>query len=114
TTIWDAYQMRGNQNNENDNKEIALKIANLRMQKAQLLGYKNHAEYVLEESMEKTPDAVNDLLMKLWKPALNKAKQEASDIQSLKKEEVINEDVINVEWRYYEEKIRKECNNVIE
>lgn len=108
TTIWDAYQMRGNQNNENDNKEIALKIANLRMQKAQLLGYKNHAEYVLEESMAKTPDAVNDLLMKLWKPALNKAKQEASDIQSLMRKDGINEDVTPADWRYYAEKIRKE------
>ncbi|WCM42115.1 M3 family metallopeptidase [Flavobacterium sp. CBA20B-1] len=107
-TIWNAYQMRGNQNNENDNKENVLKIANLRMQKAQLLGYKNHAEYVLAESMAKTPDAVNKLLMKLWEPALNKAKQEATDIQSLMRQEGLNEDVSPADWRYYAEKIRKE------
>lgn len=107
-TIWNAYQLRGNQNNGNDNKANVLKIANLRMQKAQLLGYKNHAEYVLEESMAKTPDAVTNLLLKLWEPALNKAKTEASDIQELMRKEGINEDVTPADWRYYSEKIRKE------
>lgn len=107
-TIWNAYQIRGNQNNDKDNKNFALKMANLRMQKAQLLGYKNHAEYVLEESMAKTPEAVNNLLTKLWEPALKKAQEEASDIQSLMRAEGINEDVTPADWRYYAEKIRKE------
>ena len=113
-TIWNAYQVRGNQNNGNDNKENVLKIANLRMQKAQLLGYKNHAEYVLEESMAKNPDAVTTLLMKLWQPALSKAKQEATDIQALMRKEGINEDVAPADWRYYAEKIRKERYNLDE
>lgn len=113
-TIWNAYQVRGNQNNGNDNKENTLKIANLRMQKAQLLGYKNHAAYVLEESMAKNPDAVNALLMKLWTPAVNKAKQEATDIQALMRKEGINEDVTPADWRYYAEKIRKERYNLDE
>lgn len=107
-TIWNAYQIRGNQNNDKDNKNFALKMANLRMQKAQLLGYKNHAEYVLEESMAKTPEAVNNLLTKLWEPAQKKAQEEASDIQSLMRTEGINEDVTPADWRYYAEKIRKE------
>ncbi len=113
-TIWNAYQVRGNQNNGNDNKENVLKITNLRMQKAQLLGYKNHAEYVLEESMAKNPEAVNTLLMKLWAPAVNKAKQEATDIQALMRKEGINEDVAPADWRYYAEKIRKERYNLDE
>lgn len=107
-TIWDAYQLRGNNNNKNDNKENVLKIAQLRMQKAQLLGYKNHAEYVLEESMAKTPDAVESLLLKLWTPALEKAKREASDIQEMMRKDGIQEDVTPADWRYYAEKIRKE------
>lgn len=113
-TIWNAYQVRGNQNNGNDNKENILKIANLRMQKAQLLGYKNHAEYVLEESMAKTPDAVNNILMKLWKPAVEKAKKEATDIQEMMRKEGLNEDVTPADWRYYAEKIRKERYNLDE
>lgn len=113
-TMLNAYQMRGNQNNESDNKDIALKIANLRMQKAQLLGYKNHAEYVLEESMAKNPEAVNNILMKLWTPALEKAKKEATDIQEMMRKEGINEDVTPADWRYYTEKIRKERFNLDE
>ena len=84
------------------------------MLKAQLLGYKNHAEYVLEESMAKNPDAVNNLLTKLWQPALKKAQKEASDIQSLMRAEGINEDVSPADWRYYAEKIRKERYNLDE
>lgn len=113
-TMLNAYQMRGNQNNGNDNKEITLKLVNLRMLKAQLLGYKNHAEYVLEESMAKNPDAVNNILMKLWTPALEKAKKEATDIQEMMRKEGINEDVTPADWRYYTEKIRKERYNLDE
>ena len=112
--IWNAYQMRGNQDNNADNKQNALKIANLRLQKAQLLGYPNHAAYVLEESMAKTPDAVNNLLMKLWAPALNKAKAEASDIQEMMRKEGLTMDATPADWRFYAEKIRKERYNLDE
>src|SRR5690606_32835670 len=95
------------QNNDKDNKEFALKMANLRMQKARLLGYENHAAYVLEESMAKTPSAVNNLLSKLWAPALKKAQEEATDIQSLMRADGITENVTPADWRYYAEKIRK-------
>lgn len=107
-TIWNAYQKRGNNDNANDNKEIAKQIANLRMEKAQLLGYKNHAEYVLEESMAKNPENVNALLNKLWTPALEKAKVETADIAAMMRKEGINENVTPADWRYYAEKIRKE------
>src|SRR5690606_6482468 len=79
--IWDAYQKRGNNDNDSDNKEILTKIANLRLEKAKLLGYSSHAAYVLEESMAANPTNVYQLLNKLWAPAINKAKVEAADIQ---------------------------------
>src|SRR5690606_7145171 len=79
--MWDAYQMRGNNGNANDNKETLLKTANLRLEKAKLLGYPSHAAYVLEEAMALNPNNVYDLLNKLWTPALAKAKIEAADIQ---------------------------------
>src|SRR5690606_1858605 len=99
---------RGNQNNDKDDKNNAPKMANLRMQKPQLLAYKNQAEYVSAESMPKTPAPVNKGLTKLWEPALKKAQEEASHIQSLMRTEGINEDVTPADWRYYAEKIRKE------
>lgn len=104
--IWNAYQLRGNNGNDNDNKESLIKIANLRLEKAKLLGYASHAAYVLEESMAANPTNVYSLLNKLWGPALAKAKVEAADIQ---KEIDAAKDTFKVapyDWRYYAEKIR--------
>ncbi len=105
--IWDAYQLRGNNGNDADTKEILIKIANLRLDKAKLLGYSSHAAYVLEESMAENPANVNALLNKIWTPALAKAKTEAADIQ---KEIEATKDTFKVapyDWRYYQEKIRQ-------
>ena len=106
--IWNAYQMRANNNNEKDNKELAIKIANFRGEKARLLGYATHADYVLEKSMAKNPETATKLLNDLWIPALNMAKKEAEDIQKMMQKEGINETVQPYDWRYYSEKIRKE------
>ena len=106
--IWNAYQTRGNHDDELDNKKNAIELANLRGQKARLLGYKSHSNYVLEESMAKTPENVNKLLNDLWKPALEIAKTEASDIQKMMIKDGIKGAVQPYDWRYYTEKIRKE------
>lgn len=105
--IWEAYSKRGNNDNSFDNKKVLLSIANLRLEKAKLLGYASHAAYVLEESMAGNPNTVYDLLNRLWAPALAKAKVEAADIQ---KEIVAAKDTFAVapyDWRYYQEKIRQ-------
>lgn len=104
--IWNAYQLRGNNGNDNDNNDILIKIANLRLEKAKLLGYASHAAYVLEESMAETPANVNNLLNKLWTPALAKAKAESADIQKEIEAEGGNFAVAPYDWRYYAEKIR--------
>ena len=106
--IWNAYQMRANNGNDKDNKELAIKISNLRGEKARLLGYATHADYVLEKSMAKNPETANKLLNDLWIPALNMANKEAADIQKMMQKEGINEPVQPYDWRYYTEKIRKE------
>ncbi len=106
--IWNAYQNRANNNNEFDNKENLIKLANLRGEKARLLGYKSHSDYVLEESMAKKPENVAKLLNDLWKPALEMAKVEASDIQKMMDKDGIKDKVQPYDWRYYTEKIRKQ------
>ena len=77
----ECHQTRANQNNDKDNKELAITIANLRGERARLLGYNTHTDYVLEKSMAKNPETATKLLMDLWTPALNMAKQEAADIK---------------------------------
>lgn len=106
--IWNAYQLRANNNNDKDNKELAIKIANLRSEKARLLGYETHADYVLEKSMAKNPETATKLLMDLWTPALNMANKEAADIKEMMLKDGIKDDVQPYDWRYYAEKIRKE------
>lgn len=106
--IWKAMQNKGNNSNANDNNEIVKKIASLRLQRANLLGYPTHAHYVLEEQMAQNPDNVNKLLNDLWKPAIEKAKVEAAEIQAYIKSEGSDFDVSPADWRYYSEKIRKQ------
>lgn len=103
-----AYVNRGNNNNEFDNKDIINELVNLRLQRANLLGYKSHAEYSLEETMAKNTDKVMELLNRMWKPALNVAKKEAADMQKLMNNDGRDLKLEAWDWRYYAEKVRKE------
>ena len=105
--IWKAYSNRGNNNNDNNTKDIIKKIVNLRMEKANLLGYDTHADFVLEERMAKNGTNVYKLLDALWTPALAKAKVEASEIQKMINDEKGNFKLEPWDWRYYAEKVRK-------
>jgi peptidyl-dipeptidase Dcp len=71
--MFKAYSMRGDNNNELDNKKIVSRIASLRVERANLLGYPTHAHFQLERNMAKNPANVYELLDRLWKPALNSA-----------------------------------------
>ena len=106
--VFTAYSNRGNNNNEYDTKEIIPQIVNLRIKRANLLGYSTHAEFVLERSMAKTADNVYDFLNKLWKPALNRAKAEASNLQAIIYKEGNNFKLEPWDWWYYTEKVRQE------
>jgi len=72
--LLNAYIMRGDNNNEYDNKVIAAKIGALRVERANLLGFKSYAEFSLDRTMAKTPQNVYNLLNKLWEPALKNAR----------------------------------------
>ncbi len=106
--IWEAYSLRGNQKNEQNNQEILVTIANLRNRKARLLGYETHAHYVLEESMAAHPQKVNTLLEKLWQPALKMARNDAKVLEDMLRKKYPREKLQPWDWRYYEEKLRAE------
>ncbi len=102
-----AYTHKGDNNNQYDNKEILSKIASLRVKRAKLLGYKTHADYVLEENMAKTPDNVYKMLYKLWKPGLKAAKLEVKELQKLIKKDGKKFKLQPWDWWYYAEKLKK-------
>ena len=105
--IFKGYIMRGDQNNEFDNKVIVSKIAALRVERANLLGYKTHADFVLERNMAKNPEAVYDFLNKLWEPALKNARKERDEMQGLIEKEGGAVKLEPWDWWYYAEKVRK-------
>ncbi len=106
-----GYIMRGDNDDELDNKEIARELANLRLKKANLLGYAAHAHYALEERMLKTPEMVYELLEKVWPPAIQRAKEERDMMQAMANAEGQKGDIGPWDWWYYAEKIKiKEYN----
>ncbi len=112
--LYRGYFMRGDNNNENDNKEVIKKIVRLRDQKAELLGFDNYAEYIIDVNMAKTPEAVYDFLEKLWEPALEIAKQDVKEMQAIIDREGGNFKLASWDWWYYNEKLRKEKFNLDE
>ena len=103
-----GYINRGDNNNDNDNKEVIARILKLRQQKAQLFGFNTFAEYQLEDKMAKTPQAAYDLLMTIWKAALPKAKAEAAELQKMMNAEGKGEKLEAWDWWYYTEKLREQ------
>ncbi|HOJ08932.1 MAG: M3 family metallopeptidase [Ignavibacteriota bacterium] len=106
--IYKAYLMRGNNNNEFDNKEIIKKIIALRIEKSNMLGYKTFADFKLEKNMAKNTETVNKFLADLWMPALKKSKEEAAEMQKLIDAEGGNFKLAGWDWWYYAEKVKIE------
>ena len=105
--IFKAYTNRGNNNNENDNKEVVKNLVAARLEKAKLMGYEDYAAYVLEENMAKDEKSVYDLLDRVWTPALAKAKEELADINAEIRKEGGDFEAEGWDWRYYFDKAKK-------
>ncbi|MBJ2126533.1 M3 family metallopeptidase [Flavobacterium sp. IB48] len=107
-----AFGAKGFQNNEFDNQENVLKIAKLRHERANLLGYKTHAHFVLEERMAESPEKVfsflNDLLAKA-KPA---AQKEFAELTAFAKELDGIEQLEKWDGAYYSEKLKQQLFNL--
>ncbi len=105
--MFEAYVGQGSHGDALDNNELIEKIVALRIERAGLLGYPTHADFVLEENMAKTPGEVYELLDKLWKPALGVAKKEKKELSALMKKDKVGSDLEPWDWWYYSEKLRE-------
>ena len=114
TELINGYLHRGDNDNENDNKAIIVEMVNLYNQKAKIMGYDNYAEFVLQDRMAKTPEAVYNLLDQLWTPALKSAKRELADMYPIAKAQGVNDELTAADWRYYFEKAKAEKFNLSE
>ena len=111
--MFKAYASRGNNGNENDTKDLIMKMMALRIEKANMLGYKNPAQMILADKMAGTPEAVDSFLAGIMAPAVEKAKEEIADMQAIMDQDVTagllpEGSVIEPwDWAYYTEKVRK-------
>jgi peptidyl-dipeptidase Dcp len=101
-----AWEARGANGGETDNRAIAAETLALRRERAALLGYDSFADYKLETEMAKTPSAVRDLLMQVWEPAKAQANADAEVLTAMMHADGVNGDLAPWDWRYYAEKRR--------
>ena len=106
--IYQAYTSLGNRDNANDNKDVLKQVLALRLEKAQLMGFSNYAEYQLSDNMAKTPQNALDLLYGLWKYSIKNAEAEAAELQKIMDREGKGEKLEAWDWWYYAEKLRQE------
>lgn len=102
-----AFGSKGFKNDALDNQDIVLKIANLRFERAHLLGYKTHAHFVLEERMAKTPEKVNEFLNELLEKARPAAKKEFEKLETFAKELDNLDELQKWDSAYYSEKLKQ-------
>ena len=112
--MFKAYASRGNNGNDNDNKELILKMMALRIEKAKILGYENPAQMILDDKMAGNPETVDQFLASIMAPAVKKSKEEIKDMQKVMDKD-INAGLVPAgskiqpwDWAYYAEKVRME------
>ena len=106
-TGYEAWVARGANGGATDNRAIAAEILALREERAKLLGYASFADFKLEPEMARTPQAVRDLLLRVWRPARARAEADAAVLTRMMHADGINGELEPWDWRYYSEKRRK-------
>jgi peptidyl-dipeptidase Dcp len=105
--VFNAWIARGDGGGATDNKAIIAEMMALREERARLLGYASFADYRLDDTMAKTPQAVRSLLDRVWAPARRRALADRDALQALVQAEGNNFALAPWDWRYYAEKLRK-------
>ena len=109
--LYKAFTSKGYLNNKNNNEKIVLEIVSLRHQRALLLGYENHATYVLEERMAKSPKAVQSFLQSILDKALPAAQKEFKALEAFAKDHLDIPSIEKWDAAYVSEKLRQETFN---
>ncbi|MDW7760378.1 MAG: M3 family metallopeptidase [Acidobacteriota bacterium] len=106
--LYRGYFMRGDNDNEHDNKALFAELMQLRLEMSRLMGYKNYADFKLEVQMAENPENVYSFLNRIWAPALARAKSELAEMQAIAGREKAGYKLASWDWWYYAEKLRKE------
>ena len=104
---WRMWTMRGDNPGAHDNKPVIAEILQLRAERAKLLGFPSHAHWVLDNNMARTPEKAMALMMKVWKAAVVRAREEVADMQAIADRQGAGIKIEPWDYRYYAEKVRK-------
>ncbi len=105
--VWKMFINRGDNANQYDNNAAIAEILQLRAERANLLGYKTHAHWRLENAMAKTPERTLELMETVWPAATARVKEEVADMQALADKEGAKITIEPWDYRFYMEKVRK-------
>ncbi|HYD28385.1 M3 family metallopeptidase [Brevundimonas sp.] len=107
-TVWRKFVNRGDNGDANDTNAIIAEIVKLRAERARLLGFANHAEWRMQDTMAKTPAAAMDLMNRVWAPAKARVAEEVADMRAIAGAEVGESGIEPWDYLYYAEKVRKQ------
>ncbi len=105
--VWKMWVSRGDNAGAHDNKPVITQILTLRGERAKLLGFPSHAHWTLDANMAKTPDAAMGLMLKVWKAAVARSREEIADMQKVADDEKAGFKIAPWDYRFYAEKVRK-------
>ncbi|QTC91211.1 M3 family metallopeptidase [Brevundimonas goettingensis] len=100
--VWKKFVNRGDNGDANDTNATIAEIVKLRDQRAKLLGYRNHAELRMQDTMAKTPAAAKSLMDRVWAPARERVAEEVADMKA-----IAGYDIEPWDYLYFAEKVRK-------
>jgi peptidyl-dipeptidase Dcp len=110
--VWRAFVNRGDNKGANDTNQTIAEIVKLRADRAKLLGFSSHAEFRMQDTMAKTPARAQELMMRVWPAAIARVKEEVADMQALARKTDRNLTIEPWDYRYYQEKVRKQRYNL--
>jgi peptidyl-dipeptidase Dcp len=103
---WRMWVNRGDMPGEHNNRKIIAEILKLRSERAKLMGFESHAHRMLDNNMAKHPDNAMNLMLKMWKAAVARVKEEVADMQAIADKEGAKIRIEPWDYRYYAEKVR--------
>jgi peptidyl-dipeptidase Dcp len=106
--VWRMWVSRGEHAGQHDNRPIITKILALRGERAKILGFPSHAHWTIDDNMAKTPEAAMALVMRVWRAAVTRVREEVADMQKLADAARAGHKIEPWDYRHYAEKVSKE------
>jgi peptidyl-dipeptidase Dcp len=110
--VWTTFKNRGDNANDNNTSQVIADILRLRAERARILGFQNHAFYRMDDTMAHDPARAMDLMMRVWRPAVERVHEEVRDMQAIADRERAHITIEPWDYLYYAEKVRRDRYNL--